>query len=187
MRLLAESGVSANNPLFPRFVRSALDPGNQILLEVLSEERIDQVTAKDLLRKAKAVGDAIDAEREARKGRLSEAGFEEPDEEQRRKNLAANVGLLEWPGGRTRSQQQPHGLGRCQTHRRERFRRLPFLLGASRLRQLSLSSRSSQPRFTLAAPRFRPCLRRFFSFVFGYPAHRVLPREDKGGQNALVR
>ena len=98
-RLLAESGVSANNPLFPRFVRSALDPGNQVLLDVLSEETIDEATAKDLIRRAKAVGDAIDAEREAREARLREAGFEEPDEEQRRANLATNVALLEWPRG----------------------------------------------------------------------------------------
>ena len=71
MRLLAESGVSANNPLFPRFVRSALEPGNQILLDVLSEETIDEATARDVIRRAKAVGDAIDAEREAREARLS--------------------------------------------------------------------------------------------------------------------
>jgi len=99
MRLLAESGVSANNPLFPRFVRSALEPGNQILLDVLSEETIDEATAKNLIRRAKAVGDAIDAEREAREARLRKAGFEEPDEEQRRANLATNVALLEWPRG----------------------------------------------------------------------------------------
>lgn len=99
MRLLAESGVSANNPLFPRFVRSALEPGNQILLDVLSEETIDEATAKNLIRRAKAVGDAIDAQREAREARLREAGFEEPDEEQRRANLATNVALLEWPRG----------------------------------------------------------------------------------------
>ena len=99
VRLLAESGVSANNPLFPRFVRSALEPGNQILLDVLSEEAIDEVTAKDLIRRAKAVGDAIDAEREAREARLREAGFEEVDEEERRENLATNVVLMDWPGG----------------------------------------------------------------------------------------
>ena len=99
MRLLAESGVSADNPLFPRFVRSALEPGNQILLDVLSEETVDEATAKNLIRRAKAVGDAIDAEREAREARLREAGFEEPDEEQRRENLATNVALLEWPRG----------------------------------------------------------------------------------------
>ena len=99
VRLLSESGGSANNPLFPRFVRSAIEPGNQILLEVLSEETIDEATAKNLIRKAKAMGDAIDAEREEREAQLREAGFEEPDEEQRRVNLATNVALLEWPRG----------------------------------------------------------------------------------------
>ena len=98
-RLLAESGVSANNPLFPRFTRSALEPGNQVLLDILSEETIDEATAKNLIRRAKALGDAIDAEREEREARLREAGFEEPDEEQRRANLATNVALLEWPRG----------------------------------------------------------------------------------------
>ena len=98
-RLVAESGVSANNPLFPRFMRSALEPGNQVLLDILSEGTIDEATAKNLIRRAKALGDAIDAEREEREGRLREAGFEEPDEEQRRGNLATNVGLMEWPRG----------------------------------------------------------------------------------------
>lgn len=97
MRLLSESRVSTNNPLFPRFTRSALEPGNRILLDVLSEETIDEATAKNLMRRAKALGDAIDAERDKREARLRDAGFEEPDEEQRRANLATNVALLEWP------------------------------------------------------------------------------------------
>ena len=95
--LLSESGVSTNNPLFPRFTRSALEPGNRVLLDILSEETIDEATAKNLMRRAKALGDAIDAEREEREARLRDAGFEEPDEEQRRANLATNVALLEWP------------------------------------------------------------------------------------------
>ena len=97
--LLAESRVSANNPLFPRFMRSALEPGNQVLLDILGEGTIDEATAKNLIRRAKALGDAIDAEREEREGRLREAGFEGPDEEQGRGNLATNVGLMEWPRG----------------------------------------------------------------------------------------
>ena len=68
-----------------------------------------------------------------------------------------------------------------------RWRPIPVHLGVPRLRQLSLAGGLSRPRFTVAAPRFRRRLRRFSGFVFGYPAHRVLPREDKGGQNALAR
>ena len=96
LRLFSESRVSANNPLFPRFVRSPLEPGNQILLELLCEETIDQGAAKDIIRRARALGDAIDAEQEEREARLREAGFEQPDAEQRKANLALNVALMEW-------------------------------------------------------------------------------------------
>ena len=95
--LLSASRVSANNPLFPRFVRSALEPGDRSLLELLGEGTIDEVTAKDVIRRAKGLGDGMDAEREEREARLREAGFEEVDDEQRRANLATNVGLMEWP------------------------------------------------------------------------------------------
>ena len=37
----------------------------------------------------------MDAEREEREVRLREAGFKEPDAEQRRANLATNVALME--------------------------------------------------------------------------------------------
>ena len=97
--LVAEARVSANKPLFPRFVRSALEPGDRSLLELLGEETIDGVTAKDVIRRAKALGDAMDAQREKREARLRGAGFEEPEAEQRRGNLATNMGLMEWPRG----------------------------------------------------------------------------------------
>ena len=83
LRLLAESRVSANRPLFPRFVRSAVGPGDRSLLDLLGEETIDEIPARDALRKAKALGDAIHALREQRASRQREAGFEEPDAEQR--------------------------------------------------------------------------------------------------------
>ena len=95
--LVSECRVSANNPLVPRFVRSALESGDPSLLELLGEEAIDEVTAKDVIRRAKALGDAMDAAREERDGRLREGGFEEEDAEQRKANLDANVGLMEWP------------------------------------------------------------------------------------------
>ena len=97
--LVAEARVSANKPLFPRFVRSGLEPGDRSLLELLGEETIDGVTAKDVIRRAKALGDAMDAQREKREARLRGAGFEEPEAEQRRGNLATNMGLMEWPRG----------------------------------------------------------------------------------------
>ena len=97
--LVAGSRVSGNKPLFPRFVRSGLEAGDRSLLELLGEEMIDEVTAKDVMRRAKGLGDAMDAQREEREGRLREAGFEEPDAEQRRANLATNVAMMEWPRG----------------------------------------------------------------------------------------
>ena len=99
LRLVSESRVSANNPLFPRFVRSVIESGDRSLLELLGEEMIDEVAAKSVIRRAKALGDAVDGEREEREARLREAGFEEPDAEQRRANVATNVGLMEWPRG----------------------------------------------------------------------------------------
>ena len=99
LRLLSESLVSANNPLFPRFVRSALEPEERSLLELLGEETIDEVRVKSVIRRVKGVGDAVGAQREEREARLREAGFEEVDDEQRRANLATNVGLMGWPRG----------------------------------------------------------------------------------------
>ena len=63
LRVLSESRVSANNPLFPRFVRSGVEPGDRSLLELLGEETIDEVTAKNVIRRAKALGGEMDAER----------------------------------------------------------------------------------------------------------------------------
>ena len=94
LRLVSKCRVSANNTLVPRFVRAALEPGDRSLLELLSKETIDEVTAKDVIRRAKALGDAMDAEREARR---REAGFEKVDGKQRKANLATNVALIGWP------------------------------------------------------------------------------------------
>ena len=75
LRLVAESRVSANKPLFPRFVRAGLESGERGLLELLGEERIDEVTAKDVIRRAKALGDAMDGEREERDGSAAGGWF----------------------------------------------------------------------------------------------------------------
>ena len=97
LRLLWESGVTAANPLFSRFVRSALEPAGRPLLDVLGEETIDEAAVRGAVGRAKGLGDAMDSEREEREARLREAGFEEPDAEQRKGNLARNVALMEWP------------------------------------------------------------------------------------------
>ena len=80
-------------------MRSALEPGDRSLLELLGEEKIDEVTAKDVIRRAKALGDAMDSRREEREVELRAAGFEELSAEQRKAYLATNVGLMGWPRG----------------------------------------------------------------------------------------
>ena len=99
LRLLSEARVSASNPLFPRFVRSPLEPGGQPLLELLCEEGIGEAAVRSAIGKVKALGDVVGARREGREVRLRAAGFEEPDAEQRKGNLATNVALMEWLRG----------------------------------------------------------------------------------------
>ena len=74
-RMLRESRVTPANPLFPRFVRSALEPGGRPLLDVLAEETIDEAAVRSAVGRAKALGDAIDAEREEREARLQSGGL----------------------------------------------------------------------------------------------------------------
>ena len=97
LRLLRESRVSPAKPLLPRSIRSPLEPGGRPLLDALSEETIDEANLRSAIRRAKALGDAIDSRREEREASLRAAGFEEPDAEQRKANLATNVALMEWP------------------------------------------------------------------------------------------
>ena len=97
VRLFSEARVSANNPLLPRFVRSPLEPGDQALVDLLCEETITEAIVKKLIHRAKALGDAMDTQREMREARLRAAGFEEPDADQRTANLAANTALMAWP------------------------------------------------------------------------------------------
>ena len=59
-RILRESRVTPANPLFPRFVRSALEPGGRALLDVLVEETIDEAAVRSAVGRAKALGDAFD-------------------------------------------------------------------------------------------------------------------------------
>ena len=61
LQLLWESRVTPANPLFPRFVRSAVEPGGQRLLDVLAEETIDEAAVRSAVGRAKGLGDAIRA------------------------------------------------------------------------------------------------------------------------------
>ena len=97
MRLLRGARASSDNPLFPRIVRLPPGPGEPALLDLLREETLDEAAITEALRRAKAMGDAIDREREQREARLRAAGFEEADAEEHKANLALNVALMDWP------------------------------------------------------------------------------------------
>ena len=70
LRLLSGSRVSASNPLFPRFVRSAVEPGDQALLDLLCEETIAEANVREAIHRTKALGDAVDTQRKEREARL---------------------------------------------------------------------------------------------------------------------
>ena len=61
LRLVGESRVTPANPLFPRLVRSAVEPGGRPLLDVLAEETIDEAAVRIAVGRAKGLGDAIRA------------------------------------------------------------------------------------------------------------------------------
>lgn len=63
LQLLIESWVSTSDPLFPRFVRSPVEPGCQPLFDLLCEEPIDEAAVKKAIRKAKVLGDAVHSRR----------------------------------------------------------------------------------------------------------------------------
>ena len=97
LRLVAQARVSSRNPLFRRFVRSPLDAGGQALLDLLGEETLGEPAVRAAMHRAKGLGDAMDTRRRQREARLRAAGFEEPNDETRTRNLATNLGLMPWP------------------------------------------------------------------------------------------
>ena len=97
LRCLARARVSGASPLNARFVRRPADLGGPALLELLSEERIEEDRVIGAIEQARALGDAADRKRTDREERLRELGFEDPGREQRREQLARNMALRDWP------------------------------------------------------------------------------------------
>ena len=97
LRLVLQARVSSRNPLLPRFVRSPLDPGGQALLDLLGEKTIAESAIGDSIHRAKELGGTMDTQRGQREARLRAAGFEEPDEETRKRNLETNAAFMPWP------------------------------------------------------------------------------------------
>ena len=97
LRCLVRARASGASPLNARFVRQAANLDGLALLDLLSEERIDEDHVVNAIEEAQALGDAATRRRAAREERLRNLGFEDPGHEQRREQLARNMALRDWP------------------------------------------------------------------------------------------
>ena len=97
LRCLVRARVSGASPLNARFVRQPAGLGGLALLELLTEERIDEDRVVSAIEEARALGDAATRRRAAREERLRNLGFEDPGREQRREQLARTMALRDWP------------------------------------------------------------------------------------------
>ena len=97
LRCLARARASSTSPLNARFVRQPADLDEPALLDLLSEERLDEDRVVSAIEGAQALGEAATRRRAAREERLRNLGFEDLGREQRREQLARNMALREWP------------------------------------------------------------------------------------------
>ena len=97
VELLANAGVTAAHSLSPRFVRQPLNDGEPSLLDLLKADELDERFVAKVVQEAKALEASAEARRLSREERLAALGFEQPSDEQRKKNLDLNVALREWP------------------------------------------------------------------------------------------
>ena len=97
LRCLTQARVSGANPLNARFVRQPADLDGPALLDLLGEKRIDEDRVVTAIEQARALGDTATRRRANREERLRGLGFEDPELEQRREQLARNMALRDWP------------------------------------------------------------------------------------------
>ena len=97
LHVLQRSAVSGARPLNARFVRQSVGPTEPALLDLLCEPRLDQARVARALKRVRALGNAALRKRRNREDRLRALGFEDPDGNQRKEQLARNVALQDWP------------------------------------------------------------------------------------------
>ena len=97
LRCLARARVSGTSPLNARFVRGPTDLDGPALLDLLSEQRIEEDRVVGAIEQARTLGDTANRKRADREERLRGLGFEDPGPEQRREQLAKNMTLRDWP------------------------------------------------------------------------------------------
>ena len=97
LRVLARASVSGASPLNARFVRQPMDLDAPALLNLLSEDQIDEDRVLYAIGQARTLGTSVSLRRTTRENRLHALGFEDPSDEQRKEQLARNVALQNWP------------------------------------------------------------------------------------------
>lgn len=97
LRVLADVGITSGSPLHARFVRQPLAEGTPTLIDVLRADALDEAAIKSLARDARGLAQHVETRRVAREDRLRSLGFEDLSQEQRRKQLARNVAMRDWP------------------------------------------------------------------------------------------
>jgi transcriptional regulator with XRE-family HTH domain len=95
--LLSRASVSGANPLNARFVRQPIELGAPSLIDLLSEEHLDEERALHTIQRVQGLEDSASHRRRAREDRLRALGFDSPSDAQRRDQLAKNVALQDWP------------------------------------------------------------------------------------------
>lgn len=97
LRILDRASVSSVAPLNARFVRQPAGSDSLSLIDQLIEEQINEDRLLQVIKQVQDLGDQASQMRASREDRLRRLGFEDPDEEQRREQLARNVALKDWP------------------------------------------------------------------------------------------
>ena len=97
LHILAQASVSSASPLNARFVARPVEIDAPSLIELLGEESLDEDRVIRAIERSRALADSASRRRTAREERLRTLGFEELGGEQRRRQLATNVALREWP------------------------------------------------------------------------------------------
>jgi transcriptional regulator with XRE-family HTH domain len=95
--VLSRASISGMSPLNARFVRQPIDLGAPSLIELLSEEQLDEERVLHTIERVRALGDSASRRSRTREDRLRALGFEDPSDEQRREQLAKNLALKDWP------------------------------------------------------------------------------------------
>ena len=91
LRTLRELEIGIRTPLKAQYTRRPILSNQPSVFEALCEATWDKESLGALLNQAKALSDAADERRRARKDRLGELGYEEPSEEERHDTLARNM------------------------------------------------------------------------------------------------